>query len=87
MGPATDPYSFGHGKDLVPGVGVKFLRTGVSSANFMLLHSLDPLANNNFNFFAEPVSNHLSGFKYIHANDMILTYLYLDFYASLLRNF
>lgn len=61
MGPATDPYSFGKGKDLVPGVGVKFLRTGVSSANFMLLHSLDPLANNNFNFFAEPVSNHLSG--------------------------
>ena len=61
MGPATDPYSSGSGKDLTPGVGVKFLRTGVSSANFMLLHSLDPLENNNFNFFAKTVSNHLSG--------------------------
>ena len=61
MGPATDPYAKGSGIDLVPGVGVKFLRTGVDSANFMLLHSLDPLPNNNFNFFSETVSNHISG--------------------------
>ena len=60
MGPATDPYAKGSGIDLVPGVGVKFLRTGVDSANFMLLHSLDPLPSNNFNFFAETVSNHIS---------------------------
>jgi len=59
MGPATDPYSSGSGRDLVPGIGVKFLRTGVNSANFMLLHSLEPLPENNFNFFAETMSNHI----------------------------
>ena len=64
MGPATNPYSSGVGKDLVPGIGVKFLRTGVSSANFMLLHSLDPLPDNNFNFFAKDMSNHIPGNAY-----------------------
>ena len=61
MGPATDPYAKGSGIDLVPGVSVKFLRTGVDSANLLLSESLHPLPNNNFNFFAETVSNHISG--------------------------
>lgn len=61
MGPASDPYAKGFGKDLVPGVAVKLLRSGVNSANFVLLPHLEPLANNNFNFFAETISNHISG--------------------------
>jgi len=60
MGPASDPYAKGSGKDLVPGVGIKLLRSGVNSANFVLLPHLEPLANNNFNFFAETISNHIS---------------------------
>jgi len=61
LGSAGDPFASGEGKDLVPGVGIKFLRTGVHSANFMLLHSLNPLPENNFNFFAKSISNHISG--------------------------
>jgi len=62
LGSASDPYALvAPTRDLTPGVGIKFLRTGVTSANFVLLHSLDPLPNSNFNFFALPISNHISG--------------------------
>jgi len=55
MGPASDFSDAG----LVPGIGIKFLRTGTKSANFLLLNSLEPLPDKNFDFFAAPVSNHL----------------------------
>ena len=29
------------------------------SANFLLIHELDPLPNNNHNFFGVPLSNHI----------------------------
>ena len=61
MSSAFDPYRSGLGKDLIPAAAVKFLRTGVSSANFVVLNSLDPLDENNFNFFAEPLTNHIPG--------------------------
>ena len=57
MGGATDIMD---GGGLVPGAGVKFLRTRTSSANFVLLNELNPLPNNNHNFFALPLKNHLS---------------------------
>lgn len=44
---------------VVPGVGFKFLRSGVPSGNFVVLNRLTPLANNDYNFFAKPLSNHL----------------------------
>ena len=50
MGSAQD---FG----LVPGVSVKMLRTGTKSANLLALYILDPLPNNNYNFFSVPLSN------------------------------
>ena len=62
LGSASDPYGLVvPTRDLTPGVGIKFLRSGVSSANFMLLRSLDPLPNGNFDFFSESLSNHISG--------------------------
>lgn len=56
MGPAAD-ISGG----LVPGAGVKFLRTGGMSANFLILNSLDPMPNSEYNFFAVPLMNQISG--------------------------
>ena len=40
---------------LLPGVGVKFMRTNALSANFLALFALNPISN--FNFFAVPLSN------------------------------
>jgi len=48
------------GKGVVPGAGIKFLRTGRSSANFVALNQLDPMANNNYNFFHVPLMNHIA---------------------------
>jgi len=42
---------------MVPGIAVKILRTGTMSANLVALHTFDPLPNENYNFFAVPVSN------------------------------
>ena len=52
----------GSAKDsgFVPGVSVKMLRTGTKSANLMALFTLDELPNNNHNFFAVPLSNHIA---------------------------
>ena len=44
---------------LLPGVGVKFFRTGKMSANFLLLNSLMPLKDNSHDFFSVPMSNHI----------------------------
>ena len=41
------------------GVGIKFLRSGTSSANTVMIHDLGTLPNNNHNFFATSVSNHI----------------------------
>ena len=46
---------------LVPGIGVKMLRTGKISANLVALHKLDALPNGNHNFFAVPLSNAIPG--------------------------
>ena len=59
MGPGidfTDPLSSG----FLPGAAVKFLRTGRSSANFVLFNELAPLPDNNHNLFAVPLKNHVS---------------------------
>ena len=47
------------GSGATPGGGVKFFRTGRSSANFVILHSLGPIPDNNYNFFAVPLMNHI----------------------------
>ena len=44
---------------VTPGGGVKFFRTGRSSANFVILNQLGPMVDNNYNFFAVPMSNHI----------------------------
>jgi len=41
-----------------PGIGMKFMRSGVPSANFVLLHSLDPVSD--YNMFGYNQSNHVS---------------------------
>jgi len=41
-----------------PGIGMKFMRSGVPSANFVLLHSLDPVTD--YNMFGYNQSNHIS---------------------------
>ena len=45
---------------VTPGGGVKFFRSGRSSANFVILNQLAPIADKNYNFFAVPMSNHIS---------------------------
>jgi len=56
MGGATD---FTDTPGMTPGVGIKFLRSGTSSANFVLLKELNPLPDNSHNFFAATLTNHL----------------------------
>ena len=51
-----DPMSPG----FLPGAAVKFLRSGTSSANWVLFNELNPLPNNNHNMFAVPMQNHVS---------------------------
>ena len=50
-----DPTSPG----FLPGIAVKFLRSGASSANFVLFHELNPLPNGNHNIFSTSLSNHV----------------------------
>jgi len=54
MGSAADYNNGG----LTPGLGFKFARTGVQSANFVALHSLD--LGQSWNFFKYNQSNHIS---------------------------
>ena len=56
LGSATD---MSNKQGVVPGAAIKFLRTGRSSGNFVALDSLDPIPNNNYNFFAVPLTNHI----------------------------
>jgi len=51
-----DPLSSG----FLPGAAIKILRTGTSSANFVLFNELNPLPNQNHNLFAVPLKNHVS---------------------------
>jgi len=51
MGPATD-FTSSLTPGLSPGVSIKFLRTGASSANFVMIKNLHPLPDNNHNFFS-----------------------------------
>ena len=60
MGAATDftdpmiPFN-----GMIPGIGIKFLRSRTSSANFFVMKSLNPLEDNSHNFFQEILTNHL----------------------------
>ena len=58
LGAAADLFGLA-GQGLTPGVSLKFLRSGVSSGNVMLLNSLDTLTT--YNFFEVPLFNHISG--------------------------
>lgn len=44
---------------IVPGLGIKFMRSGVESANFVALVALDPLPGKSYNFFQSNFSNHI----------------------------
>ena len=56
MGSATEVTK---SSGLIPGLGIKFPRTNAKSGNFVALHSLDPLPDNSYNFFAKSFSNHI----------------------------
>jgi len=47
---------------VVPGVGVKFLRSKVPSGNYVALNTLRPLPDNNYNFFEKTLSNHIPAY-------------------------
>ena len=49
----------GEGNGVTPGGGVKFFRSGKPSADFVILNQLGPIVNENHNFFAVPLSNHI----------------------------
>lgn len=44
---------------IVPGLGIKFLRSKVPSGNFVALNSLTPLPDKSYNFFEQTFSNHI----------------------------
>ena len=56
MGSATP---IGYLLGVTPGIGIKFLRSGVKSANFVALNQLAKMDDNRHNFFAVPLRNHL----------------------------
>ena len=58
MGPAAD-FTSSLTPGMTPGVSIKFLRSGTSSANFVMIHSLGPLPDDNHNFFSTPIANHI----------------------------
>jgi len=47
------------GSGVTPGGGVKFLRSGQRSANFVILHTLGPIPGENYNFFNVTLRNHI----------------------------
>jgi len=44
---------------VVPGIGIKFLRSNIVSANFVALKSLSAIPDQNYNFFSVALSNHI----------------------------
>ena len=44
---------------LLPAAAVKFLRSGTSSANWVLSNTLNPLPDGNHDMFSVPLQNHL----------------------------
>ena len=44
----------------LPGAAVKFLRSGTSSANWVLFDTLNPLPDGNHDMFSVPLQNHVS---------------------------
>ena len=46
---------------MTPGVGVKIFRTGVASANVVMINSLLAIPDDNHDFFAVPLRNHIPG--------------------------
>ena len=58
LSPSTD-FTNDKNPGLRPSVGVKFLRTGARSANFVAMKDLNALENNSHNFFAPTLSNQL----------------------------
>ena len=58
MSPGADFTSF-ITPGFTPAAAMKFLRTGVSSANVVFINSLLPMENDNHNFFAIPLRNHV----------------------------
>merc|ERR1711935_629038 len=58
LGGATD-FTSSLTPGMTPGIGVKFLRSGTSSANFVALRELSPLPDNSHNFFQATLKNHL----------------------------
>ena len=68
IGSGADPL----GSGVAPGASVKFLRSGTSSANFVVANALDPL--NNYNLFSVPLNNHLPGKVLTKAVSIILNF-------------
>ena len=67
-----DPLSSG----FLPGAAVKFLRSGTSSANFVLFNELNPLPDQNHNLFAVPLTNHVGGkFLVFAQSSQVVLYL------------
>merc|ERR1712113_465542 len=58
MGGAADWTSF-LTPGMTPGAALKFLRTGAPSANVVLINNLNPIPDDNHNFFGVPLRNHV----------------------------
>ena len=56
LGSARD---ISNGEGVKPGAAVKFLRTGIPSGNFFVLNNLNPIPNNNYNFFELDLFTHI----------------------------
>ena len=56
LGSARD---IANGAGVKPGAAVKFLRTGRSSANFFVMNNLNPIPDNNYNFFELDLFTHI----------------------------
>lgn len=56
MGPGNAPMTNVSG--VQPGLGIKLLRSGARSGNFVAMVSLDTLPDNSYNFFEAPFTNH-----------------------------
>ena len=48
-------------KGLTPGVAIKFLRSGTHSANVMSTYGLEPIPNDNYDYFSVSCANHVQG--------------------------
>lgn len=60
---------------VVPGIGVKFLRSGVASGNFVSLNTLDPLPDGEYNFFAKNLSNHIPAATSVAAKILVQKFI------------